>query len=734
MATKFLDNTGLTYLWSKIKAHFATHGETGSAIVAADKAVSIPFGKLDSTSTSTVMTAQVDGISELRNGVCMFLMNGVVTSAANFTININGLGAKPVYGTMAAATRATTLFNVNYTGFFVFNETRVEGGCWDFYYGYNSNDNTVGYNISEYFIGTKKVKTAAQRYQLLLSCYDGLLLPVYSGTYSTATTKVLTTESFNPFGQIYYYNSTTDLAANASPAAATLQLQSAYTIVDLRYSFNTGSTLTAGNDIYLVCVPQLDGSVKLHSTPIAYALPTSEDGLVYKRLGKAYDTYRIILELHKPVYYYKNGAIREWTGVDCIDSMMIEEVVKETQNMISITYSELKALRDNNKLIAGMQYRITDYVTTTAQEDTQSANHPFDVIVRADNVNVLNENAYACLHSGDTYFSTAGAKLEAWELKYCIDNDATRFAWADATNGKGVIYYMKDEWNNECPYDFKNILFRYDDDIYVYTFSFYYDDSDGSIVDASIKGNDGTLLSDEGLITGVYGNIIKEHYYGNDNSIGVPMMLNHVVFVSKETYDGYFYGYTMNTIGKGCDSISFANNCHRNMLDSNCVNITLGESCIGNSFGNNCYAITLVVNNLSNTFGQECGGIVLNDGSYDNTFMSSCHDITIGENSMSCVFEPDCKFISFGIGSSPMHNYRNIHIGCNVKYVNIVSSSTTTDSYFLKNIDVAEGLCGSSVLNRLTLTFDTNKDYVQRAGRNSSGTVRIYCPDDEPAT
>lgn len=50
--------------------------------------------------------------------------------------------------------------------------------------------------------------------------------------------------------------------------------------------------------------------------------------------------------------------------------------------------------------------------------------------------------------------------LESWELKYCIHNDKTRFRFADETNGKGVIYWMKDEFNNEAPYDFKNVLFK----------------------------------------------------------------------------------------------------------------------------------------------------------------------------------------------------------------------------------------------------------------------------------
>lgn len=131
----FLDNTGLSHLWDKIKTALSGKLDTtGNAY----RTVSIPFAQVDDTSTSTVFTATVPGITELRSGVCVFLMNGVVTSASGFTININGLGAKPVYSTLAAASRATTLFNVAYTLFLVYNEERVSGGCWDAYYGYDS--------------------------------------------------------------------------------------------------------------------------------------------------------------------------------------------------------------------------------------------------------------------------------------------------------------------------------------------------------------------------------------------------------------------------------------------------------------------------------------------------------------------------------------------------------------------------------------------------------------------
>ena len=124
---------------------------------------------------------------------------------------------------------------------------------------------------------------------------------------------------------------------------------------------------------------------------------------------------------------------------------------------IGLTYEELATMRSNGTLTQGQTYRITDFVTTTAASGTQSAGHAFDVIVIALSTNLLSEEAFAIAHENDTYFQNC--KLGGWKLKYCLDNDTNRFAWADATNGKGVIYYMQDEFGNECPYDFKNIMF-----------------------------------------------------------------------------------------------------------------------------------------------------------------------------------------------------------------------------------------------------------------------------------
>ena len=92
--------------------------------------------------------------------------------------------------------------------------------------------------------------------------------------------------------------------------------------------------------------------------------------------------------------------------------------VEKANRQVSITYMELFRNLQAGKLIPGQYYRITDYVTKTTSSGTQSAGHQFDVIVRADSENVLNENAFAALHTGDTYFQNC--KLEAWKIKYVL--------------------------------------------------------------------------------------------------------------------------------------------------------------------------------------------------------------------------------------------------------------------------------------------------------------------------
>ena len=276
------------------------------------RAASIPMGKLDSTSTSTDMTATIPGITELRNGVCMWLTNGVVSSASGYTININGLGGKPVYQSQAAATRTTTLFNINYTALFIYNEDRVADGCWDYVYGYDSNTNTIGYQIRTNS-STRNMTDKVYRYRLLFSSADDAhFVPANNSTSTNATAaRTPISTPINPFGDIVYYGYTTAIDAGSAPGASYLWQQYAVT---LGYSFS-GITLTAKNSVYLVCNPQTNGSAIIDSsTPIAQELPTTADGKIYIYLGIATSGTAFELKLNHPVYHYYNGSIRLWTG------------------------------------------------------------------------------------------------------------------------------------------------------------------------------------------------------------------------------------------------------------------------------------------------------------------------------------------------------------------------------------------------------------------------------------
>ena len=283
---------------------------------AADRAAAIPMGRCDSTSTSTRFTATVPGITELKDGVCVLLDNGVVTSASGFTLNINGLGAKPVYNSMAAATRDTTIFNKNYTMLFVYDETRVSGGCWVCYRGYDANTNTIAYQVRGDNTSMPASDTA-RYYKIYFTSADGKsFVPASVNSTNNATSaRPVNQRPIDPFGSIVYMSANTNFAAGANLAAASCWQQ--YNIT-LGYSFNrTGAALTLVNHdpVYLKCTPQANGSAIMDAdTPIVQSLPTTKDGYIYIFLGVASGATTMELRIEHPVYWHDGEGIRLWTG------------------------------------------------------------------------------------------------------------------------------------------------------------------------------------------------------------------------------------------------------------------------------------------------------------------------------------------------------------------------------------------------------------------------------------
>ena len=141
--------------------------------------------------------------------------------------------------------------------------------------------------------------------------------------------------------------------------------------------------------------------------------------------------------------------------VDMLDSTVFygDDIVGITQ----ITYSQLVSLKKNSMLTPGALYAITDYKATSSLPGVISANHYFVLIVKAVSTNELDVRANARRLSSDSYFE--GQNLGAWQIWYSLDNDKSRFEWADTTYGKGVIYRMIDGNGNDLPYDFKNLMY-----------------------------------------------------------------------------------------------------------------------------------------------------------------------------------------------------------------------------------------------------------------------------------
>ena len=390
------------------------------------------------------------------------------------------------------------------------------------------------------------------------------------------------------------------------------------------------------------------------------------------------------------------GAINElWTK--------FKDYLKGIQH---VTYAQLKTMRDSGTLVAGQWYRITDYMTTVSNDpEARSAGHPFDLLVMATSVNTLSEEAKAIKSSRDSNGYFADANLNAWKVWYCLDNDTTRFQWADTENGKGVIWRMIDEWQNDCPYDFKNVQFkRYaitddsphgelealngkyygyngemkdvhieDENDFVWAYTFTLIDENYEWVDYSIKkegaldaGTDWGYLKQFKIGRCEY-NRIRNIYVAVTIDVQCyrTLMLNNIVLISTISEENGLSGeMQLNEFGTGNYNMTLKDNPEKNIFGSKCYNNiagsysntfgnncndnTFGNSCGGNTFGNNCDGNTFGNDCGGNTFGNDCGGNTFGNYCSSNTFGNGCYYNTFGNNFYSNTFGNDCNDNTFG--------------------------------------------------------------------------------------
>lgn len=377
--------------------------------------------------------------------------------------------------------------------------------------------------------------------------------------------------------------------------------------------------------------------------------------------------------------------------------------------MTNVTYSELVDLRDRGQLIPGMQYRITDYETIINGSYDLSVvgvqghahyagvpdSHPFDIIVTADDNYHLNENARAEQHPGDQYFMNSN--LRAWKLKYHLDNDSSRYSWANINNGKGVIFWMEDEFNNCAGYDFKNIRFLR------YALKQADATEDHSPTDTLLDWNSETQPNRYGTPSHVFNALVGYMNYGNyinpfevaHNGIDLTdydffvgnNILGTIQFEEPndaylETFHADWY-YTFDyydpysSIGDNGHFDASLNSsgsvkCYNNYIEPEFDLLAYSLESIAHGLGGNVWQANNIyeqsgeyvehINNISgnhlkqfnwfNTFGNECYDNIFGNGCERNIFGNKCYDNIFENKCTDNIFENNNENNIFGLGSS----------------------------------------------------------------------------------
>ena len=460
------------------------------------------------------------------------------------------------------------------------------------------------------------------------------------------------------------------------------------------------------------------------------------------------------------------------------DNKSLREFKGGGGSVIQTTWSELKSLRDKGGLTTGAFYEITDYDCTINPNHTtcSSAHHGFNVIVYATDGSTLTENALAKRREGDTYF--ANANLEAWDLKYCLDNDQTKynFSGSDDDGGKGVIWWMRDEYENEAYYDFKNVMeIRYEitastlSDItselpYIRHFTSLTSKTGWTINTASPLSFYtfsiclGADLNKDTILDLSVQDWSKYKHYDNisySKNFGNNKLLDKSFF--NETYDRFkincflvvngkitptwtdgehFYNFLLCDNKLETKNYSNTFNCihtYSSATGSNgycmvyCFSNTFGSDCYSNTFGSYCYSNTFGSYCSFNTFGLYCEHI---------KFDSSCIYNTLGSSHASGLTEC-CAYIYFHLGVECLNLYCTTSPGSISKgdkryrwdlrrqgytYFQNIEVYSSTGSYYLDSSNLWVQSYATYSLSSRGLYYKTNV-FVNSSNNMTSNTV-----------
>lgn len=186
MSKKYLDDTGLSHLWDKIKSKI-------SSMIADEAGKMKPYGYCKTASKTVAKVVTVSpAITELTTGLTIAVKFEYANGVANPTLNVNGTGAKAIkrYGTTAPATSATSSWNANSVITLTYDGTYWQIADWNntTYSSMSDAEYKAGTSTSARLITPARLKSAielwADSLPSVTTSDNGKVLRVVNGEWS----------------------------------------------------------------------------------------------------------------------------------------------------------------------------------------------------------------------------------------------------------------------------------------------------------------------------------------------------------------------------------------------------------------------------------------------------------------------------------------------------------------------------------------------------------------------
>ena len=306
---------------------------------------------------------------------------------------------------------------------------------------------------------------------------------------------------------------------------------------------------------------------------------------------------------------------------------------------------------------------------------------------------------------------------------------------APREEGKGVIYRLIDEHNNDCPFDFKNMQFLHNGEWY-YTFSYFGEDA--SLGDYCANNHLATFQNQDNqntVVTTTIPMLVFNLTHNASNNIVTGILKNDVqspiakgfiqgfrisgnkwlptgggksghfkkfdIYTNGSLYGNTFHGYAKNFIAGNADKLisHFYGNTMTLSIISN-FDITIDCS----EFVGNTYDVL-----VSGTRAKKIVGGSIRYCYFDDYGATDTADVTL----------------SFVSNLAIANSYIRLFNALTINYENTTSS--TTPLRFL-NIDARGWTSGTSIT--IPSTFLVNSDYELKVAKNSKGEIKMWCDAD----